>query len=75
MVLRGCVTVTLERRDVKESMTMDPDSAPLLIEPITWRVLSDFAEGTVILVLASEVYDPEDYIRDYAQFLVASGEC
>ena len=31
--------------------------------------LENSIEGSVLLVFASQLYDPEDYIRDYAQFL------
>jgi hypothetical protein len=34
-----------------------------------WRDLTDFSSGAVALVLASEVYQKEDYIRDYEEFL------
>lgn len=41
----------------------------LLIAPGIWRTLEDFSSGAVALVLASEVYIEEDYIRDYNDFL------
>lgn len=34
-----------------------------------WREMYDFEPGTVLLVLASEYYDPSDYIRDYDEFI------
>lgn len=34
-----------------------------------WRVLSEFSPNCVVLVLASENFDEDDYIRDYKQFL------
>ena len=34
-----------------------------------WRDLVDFSSGAVCMVLASDVYKPEDYIRDYDSFL------
>jgi hypothetical protein len=33
-----------------------------------WRELDNFSSGSVCLVLASEVYDEDDYIRDYDKF-------
>lgn len=41
----------------------------LLIGPGIWRTLEDFSSGAVCLVLASDVYDEEDYIRDYDEFV------
>ena len=34
-----------------------------------WRTLEDFSSGAVCLVLASELFDEEEYIRDYDEFL------
>ena len=41
----------------------------LYVRPGMWRDLEDFSSGAVCMVLASEVYQKEDYIRDYQQFL------
>jgi len=40
----------------------------LLIKPGLWRELKNFSSGSVCLVLASEKYTEEDYIRDYEEF-------
>lgn len=34
-----------------------------------WREMYDFSEDAVLMVLASEYYKEEDYIRDYNEFL------
>jgi hypothetical protein len=41
----------------------------LLILPGTWREIKNFSSGSVCLVVASEVYNEEDYIRDFDLFL------
>jgi len=40
----------------------------LYIPPMIWRELDNFSSGSVCLVLASEYYDENDYIRDYETF-------
>jgi hypothetical protein len=40
----------------------------LYISPTVWRELDNFSSGSVCLALASELYDEEDYIRDYETF-------
>jgi dTDP-4-dehydrorhamnose 3,5-epimerase-like enzyme len=40
----------------------------LYIPPMIWRELDNFSSGAVCLVLASEFYDEDDYIRDYESF-------
>jgi dTDP-4-dehydrorhamnose 3,5-epimerase-like enzyme len=40
----------------------------LYTPPMTWRELDNFSSGSVCLVLASDFYDEQDYIRDYDEF-------
>ena len=65
----GSFTVTLDDGNVKRSFTLNRPYQGLLIVPGIWRELDDFSSGSVCLVLASEKYDAEDYIRDYGEFL------
>lgn len=45
-----------------------PEEA-LRVPPLTWLELFDFTPGAIGMVLASEEYDPADYIRDYQELL------
>lgn len=47
---------------------VDNPAEAVLVPQMVWRELVEFASGTVCLVLASEHYDPHDYIRDFATF-------
>ena len=40
----------------------------LYVAPMIWRELNNFSSGSVCLVLASDFYDENDYIRDYETF-------
>ena len=48
----------------------DP-SEGLLISTCTWREILKFSHGSVCLVLASELYDENDYYRDYSEFIAS----
>lgn len=65
----GSFTVTLDDGLVKRTFLLNRPCQGLLIVPGIWRTLDDFSSGSVCLVLASEKYDPDDYIRDYEEFL------
>ena len=41
----------------------------LLIVPGIWRTLTEFSPESICIVMASELYSEEDYIRDYNEFL------
>jgi hypothetical protein len=40
-----------------------------------WREMFDFSNDAVLMVLASELYDESDYIRDYDEFLEYVKNC
>lgn len=65
----GSFSVTLDDGRVKRTFVLNRPYQGLLVVPGIWRTLDDFSSGSVCLVLASEKYDKEDYIRDYTEFL------
>jgi dTDP-4-dehydrorhamnose 3,5-epimerase-like enzyme len=50
-----------------EEVTLDDGSA-FLVVPGIWRELNNFSNKPIIVVLASELYDPDDYIHDLHEF-------
>ena len=69
VAVSGSFTVVLDDGSVKRSFILNRPYMGLYVVPGIWRVLEDFSSGSVCLVLASEKYDPDDYIRDYDEFL------
>ena len=65
----GSFTITLDDGTEKRSYNLNRSYYGLLIVPGIWRDLGDFSSGAVLLCLASEHYDANDYIRDYNGFL------
>lgn len=65
----GSFTVTLDDGNVRRTFTLNRPYQGLLVKPGVWRTLDDFSSGSVCLVLASEKYEAEDYIRDYNKFI------
>ena len=65
----GSFRVTLDDGCVKRSFMLNRPYQGLYVKPGIWRDLDDFSSGAVCLVLASEVYLAEDYIRDYDEFI------
>ena len=69
VALSGSFTVTLDDGKERETFLLNHPWQGLIIETGIWRTLDDFSSGAVCLVLASEVYEEEDYIYDYDEFL------
>lgn len=66
----GSFKVTLDDGRSKRSFFLNRPYQGLYVKPGLWRDLGDFSSGAVCMVLASEVYQKEDYIRNYDEFLV-----
>ena len=69
VAVSGSFMVLLDDGKSKRSFFLNRPYQGLHIKPGIWRDLTDFSSGAVALVLASEVYQKEDYIRDYQEFL------
>lgn len=65
----GSFKVTLDDGKCKRSFFLNRPYQGLYVKPGMWRDLEDFSSGAVCMVLASDVYQPEDYIRDYNEFI------
>jgi len=64
----GSFDVVLNDGIEKKTIQLNRPYNGLIIVPGIWRELSNFSSGSICLVLASELYSSEDYIRDYALF-------
>jgi dTDP-4-dehydrorhamnose 3,5-epimerase-like enzyme len=67
--LSGSFDVVLKNGTKEQTITLNKPDKGLLINENIWRELENFSSGAVCLVLASDIYDEEDYIRDYDQFI------
>ncbi|PJJ09046.1 WxcM-like protein [Flavobacterium sp. 1] len=69
IALSGSFEVTIHDGNSKKSYLLNKPNIGLLIPNGFWRELENFSSGAVCLVLASDVFDEEDYIRDFNVFL------
>lgn len=71
IAVSGSFDVVLkDGNEIKTVLLNKPDKG-LLINNNTWRELENFSSGAVCLVLASDVFNEEDYIRDFDNFLAS----
>ncbi|MDO4694443.1 MAG: FdtA/QdtA family cupin domain-containing protein [Eikenella sp.] len=69
VAVRGSCLFVLDDGQEKVSLRLDNPAQGLLIESGVWREMHDFSDDCVLMVLASELYDEADYIRDYNTFI------
>nr|WP_312388090.1 dTDP-4-dehydrorhamnose 3,5-epimerase [Pseudomonas sp.] len=65
----GSCRMTLDDGKTRVDHIMDRPNKALLVQNMVWREMHDFSPDCVLIVVASEVYDERDYIRDYEDFL------
>jgi len=65
----GSFNVLLNDGQNKKIVTLNRPDYGVLVVPGIWRELFEFSSGAICLVLASQKYDQEDYIRQYDQFV------
>ena len=69
IALSGSFDVILKDGKEEKIITLNRPFEGLLIGNGIWRELKNFSSGSVCLVVASDVFKEEDYIRDFAEFL------
>lgn len=69
--LSGSFRVSLDDGKNKAEYVLRNPKHGLLIDTLVWREIDLFSQGAVCMVLASEVYNEDDYYRNYSDFLAA----
>lgn len=73
VALAGGFDIATDDGRTRARFRLDRPWVGLHLPPRVWRVLENFAPGSVCLVLASEPYSAEGYFRDYDEFRRAVG--
>lgn len=69
----GSFDVNVDDGEERATYHLNHPYQGLYVGPGIWRTLDDFSSGAVCLVLASQLFDEEDYIREYDEFLTYVG--
>jgi len=72
IAIAGSFDVVLDDGHSRKTVSLNRSYYGVYIPRMIWRELVNFSSGSVCLVLASEPYEREDYIRDYDDFLRAA---
>ncbi|MEO0045816.1 MAG: TDP-4-oxo-6-deoxy-alpha-D-glucose-3,4-oxoisomerase [Bacteroidota bacterium] len=71
VALSGSFDVVLTDGQDQKTVTLNKPNEGLLIPNGIWRELENFSSGSVCLVIASDVFEEADYLRDYNDFLLS----
>lgn len=67
--IHGSCKILLDNGTEKKIIPLEKPYEGLYVSNNIWREMFDFSPDAVLLVLASELYDESDYIRDYDEFI------
>lgn len=73
--VHGSCKILLDNGREKTVVPLDKPNVGLYIANNMWREMFDFSPDAVLMVLASELYDEADYIRNYDDFLAFVNQC
>ncbi len=67
--IHGSCKVKLDNGKERKVIPLERPYEGLYVSNNMWREMYDFSMDAVLMVLASDLYDENDYIRDYDEFL------
>jgi dTDP-4-dehydrorhamnose 3,5-epimerase-like enzyme len=65
----GSMSLVVDDSRHRQDIVLDRRDIGVYVPPMVWTVQYKHSTDAVLLVLASEAYDPDDYIRDYEGFV------
>ncbi|MEM0135426.1 MAG: FdtA/QdtA family cupin domain-containing protein [Thermoplasmatales archaeon] len=74
IAVSGSFDVKVDDGIKKKTFSLNRAYYGLLVPKMIWREMNNFSSGSVCLVLASDFYRENDYIRVYDEFLGAVNE-
>mgnify|MGYP004701707327 CR=1 FL=1 len=72
--VKGSCSVVVDDGKSREEYQLDQPNHGVYIPPMVWGIQYKYSADAVLLVMASDIYDANDYIRDYDDFLALVGE-
>ena len=72
IAIAGSFDVELDDGRAKKKYHLNRSHDGLYIPRMIWREIDNFSSGSVCMVLASDVFDEQDYYRNYQEFLRAA---
>lgn len=69
VAVNGSCKVTLDNGKTKETFDLNKPNLGLFQDALIWGSMHDFSSDCVLMVLADEYYDANDYITNYDKFL------
>lgn len=66
--IQGSIKMVVDDGKVREEVILNSPEVGILLNEMIWHEMHEFKKNTILLVLASDIFKPEDYIRDHEEF-------
>ncbi|MCX8726412.1 sugar 3,4-ketoisomerase [Gilliamella sp. B2838] len=68
IAINGSIKIKIkEKSGVDKIFNLNNPNTALWIDKLVWKEMYDFSDSAVLLVLSNELYDPDEYINDFAK--------
>lgn len=67
--LKGSINIVVDDAKTRKEIILDCPNKGLFLPAGVWGVQYNYSKDAVLLVAASDTYDPDDYLRDYSEFV------
>lgn len=67
--LKGRCKVLIDNGFKREIVLLDEPNKGIYLEKMIWKDMYDFSEDAILLILSNQLYDSNEYIRDYKEYL------
>jgi dTDP-4-dehydrorhamnose 3,5-epimerase-like enzyme len=67
--IKGTCSLVVDNGENSQEITLDRPNIGVYVPPMIWGIQYKYSRDAVLLVLASDIYNADDYIRDYDEFL------
>ena len=68
--LKGSCRFIMDNGLTKENVILDSPNQGIFIDAMEWHEMHDFSDDCILIVLASDIYNEVDYLRNYNDFLI-----
>lgn len=66
--IQGSCKIKVTDGDHEEYFYLDKQNQAVYIPKMLWKEMYDFSPNSILLVLSNEIYDPNEYLRDYDEY-------
>ena len=70
--IKGSCSIVVDDGNNREEILLDTMELGVYLSPMIWSIQYKYSPDAILLVLVSDVYRDDDYIRDYEKFLDAA---